>query len=426
MGQTPSAAEKKEPPGLLTPTPQLQSRVLAVTSTAASYAAALSADAAASTAAATPAPAPAVSPTPALAPAVPPTPALAPAVPPTPAPAPRIVSVSPNGEGAAPKNDGAIAEQMPAGAQVSANAKAAAKAKTLYVLRLESQKFYVGTSGNPAARFDAHKKGTGAAWTAKYPPLEIIKTEPDKTRQDEDAEVKRLMLEHGVDNVRGGSYVNVSLPAYQRAALAKELQHVSDKCFACGMSGHYAKECPNSASTAPRTGPMAATNLRKTAEGRPPPPPGKEEDLRQTAEALRLTAEKLAQTAERLVNSAAEKTPGEPSEKNGEKAAESLANAPKERGSIDLAADKADCARCNRNGHYRRACGAKSDASGAALTPEACVWCGRRGHNFATCTATTDSNGIPLKFKGCSRCGRKNHQAEKCFAKTDVFGDLPN
>ncbi len=231
------------------------------------------------------------------------------------------------------------AEQKPEKAKA-----APTKPKALYVLRLESGKFYVGTSGNPAARFDAHKKGTGAAWTAKYPPLEMIKTEPDKTRQDEDAEVKRLMLEHGIDNVRGGTYTAVNLPAYQRAALAKELQHAADKCFACGAVGHYVKGCPNTASVTPKQpkGPRQAAASEKP------------EELRRTAEALRQTAEKLAQAADRLA----------PEKRNDSPDAET----PPEPPEATKAAMKAkNCSRCGRKNHQAANCYAKTDVFGGPL-----------------------------------------------------------
>jgi hypothetical protein len=220
----------------------------------------------------------------------------------------------------------------------------------------------------------------------------MIKTEPDKTRQDEDAEVKRLMFEHGIDNVRGGTYTAVNLPSYQRAALAKEMQHAADKCFACGTAGHYAKECPSVASVTPKqfAGPKTPAVPSQAAEDGPPKstaaPGGEPGELRRTAEALRRTAEELAQTAEVLESEAA--------------ASESAAL----------------CARCGRHGHYRRACWAKKTAGGDALVPAACARCGAEGHVFADC-------GGPVKAKGCSRCGRKTHQVAKCFAKTDVFGD---
>jgi hypothetical protein len=51
------------------------------------------------------------------------------------------------------------------------------------------------------------------------------------------------MLEHGIDNVRGGSYSNVNLTEQQRDSLTKELRTAQNACFKCGRKGHFAKDC---------------------------------------------------------------------------------------------------------------------------------------------------------------------------------------
>ena len=60
---------------------------------------------------------------------------------------------------------------------------------------------------------------------------------------DEDNEVKRLMMIHNIDNVRGGSYCKVKLTQEELLALKREITHATNKCFKCDLPGHYAKQC---------------------------------------------------------------------------------------------------------------------------------------------------------------------------------------
>lgn len=46
-------------------------------------------------------------------------------------------------------------------------------------------------------------------------------------------------------NVRGGSYVQINLPDFQRLALETELKTANNLCYHCGQSGHYIANCPN-------------------------------------------------------------------------------------------------------------------------------------------------------------------------------------
>jgi hypothetical protein len=60
---------------------------------------------------------------------------------------------------------------------------------------------------------------------------------------DEDTEVKKLMLKHGIGAVRGGSYNQVVLDDEQTRALKKEFWSAKNVCLRCGRNSHWAKDC---------------------------------------------------------------------------------------------------------------------------------------------------------------------------------------
>jgi predicted GIY-YIG superfamily endonuclease len=45
----------------------------------------------------------------------------------------------------------------------------------IYILKLVSNKYYVGKSSNPQKRFMEHMNRNGSAWTKKYKPISIEK-----------------------------------------------------------------------------------------------------------------------------------------------------------------------------------------------------------------------------------------------------------
>lgn len=59
----------------------------------------------------------------------------------------------------------------------------------------------------------------------------------------EDAQVKRLMVLHGIERVRGGSYCSFVLSPENIDTLTQELRHAQNLCMRCGHAGHYAKVC---------------------------------------------------------------------------------------------------------------------------------------------------------------------------------------
>ena len=116
---------------------------------------------------------------------------------------------------------------------------------SIYVLKIEKGKYYIGKSFNPLKRFNEHLIGKGAQFTKKYQPLQIEKIYENASNYDEDKYVKKYMNDYGIDNVRGGSYSNEFLTNCERKLISKELKTANDICYTCGNNGHFAKYCFN-------------------------------------------------------------------------------------------------------------------------------------------------------------------------------------
>ena len=123
----------------------------------------------------------------------------------------------------------------------------------LYILRLRGKKWYVGyTDRGSVDRILEHIDKKGAKWTKKHPPLKKGYlhwiSEPGYTKKDEDKKTLELMKEHGINNVRGGSWCMVNL----YPAVYEELESLVYKsnrrnkklfCDRCGRDSHERTEC---------------------------------------------------------------------------------------------------------------------------------------------------------------------------------------
>jgi predicted GIY-YIG superfamily endonuclease len=102
----------------------------------------------------------------------------------------------------------------------------------IYILKLQGDRYYVGKSENPMKRYQEHIDGRGSALTKKYKPLSVEKIISNVSPFDEDKYTKEYMSKHGIDKVRGGSYVSIDLDEVQEEALIREIWGAKDCCTA--------------------------------------------------------------------------------------------------------------------------------------------------------------------------------------------------
>lgn len=113
----------------------------------------------------------------------------------------------------------------------------------VYVLKLEQGKWYVGKSDNPIKRYQEHINREGSTWTRMYTPISLEKVIKDVSPFEEDKVTKEYMAKYGIDNVRGGSYSNIELNAFQIKALTSEIRGAQNRCSRCGRSDHFVNDC---------------------------------------------------------------------------------------------------------------------------------------------------------------------------------------
>ena len=115
----------------------------------------------------------------------------------------------------------------------------------IYVLKLNQDKYYVGKSNNINIRLDNHFSSSGSEWTKKYKPVEIVEKIENCDDFDEDKYTLKYMNIYGIENVRGGSFCKFELSNDNIKTLHQMLNGSNNKCYKCGKSDHFIKNCHN-------------------------------------------------------------------------------------------------------------------------------------------------------------------------------------
>lgn len=133
----------------------------------------------------------------------------------------------------------------------------------VYVLKLNKGHYYVGKTNNVARRFEEHKSKSenSSSWVKQHEVLALIEVKPLDNQFSEDVKTLEYMNKYGIDNVRGGSYVEIRLSNDEITNINKQLRSANNLCFKCGKPGHFVKECPSNSTNSHSTNLLKDKNV---------------------------------------------------------------------------------------------------------------------------------------------------------------------
>lgn len=81
----------------------------------------------------------------------------------------------------------------------------------IYILELESNKYYVGRTTNPKFSLKTYLDSNDCEWTIKYKPVKLIELINGCDNFDEDKYTLKYMSKYGINDVRRGSFREIKL-----------------------------------------------------------------------------------------------------------------------------------------------------------------------------------------------------------------------
>lgn len=114
----------------------------------------------------------------------------------------------------------------------------------IYVLKLQCGKYYIGSTVSKYLwRIDTHYNNQGSKWTQIYKPKKVVEVHYNCDEYEEDRITLKYMSKYGIENVRGGTFCKIVLPKSHIRTLKSMIRSYKNRCYKCGKSGHFVKEC---------------------------------------------------------------------------------------------------------------------------------------------------------------------------------------
>lgn len=115
----------------------------------------------------------------------------------------------------------------------------------IFILKLETDKYYVGSCNHHDEIKRYFGGNYGPEWIKLYPPVKLVEVISPCDIFDIDKHTKRYMALYGVNNVRGGAYTNIKLSKSDCNHIDKEIFTSIGMCMHCGSDNHTASFCPH-------------------------------------------------------------------------------------------------------------------------------------------------------------------------------------
>ncbi len=110
---------------------------------------------------------------------------------------------------------------------------------TVYVLKCEQNKYYVGKTLQPLQRVVDHFANRDCEWARRYRPQQVVETKRNVDVMEEDQVVVDYMRRFGIGNVRGGSYDTIQLSDLTLKYLEDEMSAAEERAYQAEFQGHF-------------------------------------------------------------------------------------------------------------------------------------------------------------------------------------------